>query len=459
MQQSKLLKLFYQLHADEFAALKIFIKENCKNKNCIALFDVIVKHYPKKLDTESLNKRTVFAKIFPKENYNDNKLLKVMSELYRGIEQFIIAETIQKDLAYQKLAMLQFYFNHSLDAQIPQEIKELNNYFENQKLASNLFLEKIKFEEIQLSINEKENNRYLSYQALYDSLRNFSDTYLIKLKNLSLINLKDDLVENEPQNPIYLIHTKLNYLLLNDDVGNYDNYFNLVKLHQYSLESKELKTCIIILVDYCIKKVNAKNEIFTTHLFQLFELLIQHNLLLEDNKTITAAIYKNITTIGLRLNKLSFIEQFLEEYKVYLPTENKEDVYLYNKANLLFYQKKYEDVLMHLRNPKFKDVFYKLSSRRLQIKVFYTLLQTDESYFEILQSTNNAFKKYVYTNEEVTENYKEGNKNFLKFTYKLLELNKKQQIKTVSFLTELDTAKQVAEYDWLKENATKFLKK
>lgn len=177
-----------------------------------------------------------------------------MSELYRGIEQFIIAETIQKDLAYQKLAMLQFYFNHSLDAQIPQEIKELNNYFENQKLASNLFLEKIKFEEIQLSINEKENNRYLSYQALYDSLRNFSDTYLIKLRNLSLINLKDDLVENEPQNPIYLIHTKLNYLLLNDDVGNYDNYFNLVKLHQYSLESKELKTCIIILVDYCIKK-------------------------------------------------------------------------------------------------------------------------------------------------------------------------------------------------------------
>jgi hypothetical protein len=205
--------------------------------------------------------------------------------------------------------------------------------------------------------------------------------------------------------------------------------------------------------------VNAKDEPFTAYLFQLFELLIQHNLLLEDNKTITAAIYKNITTIGLRLNKLSFIENFLEEYKVYLPTENKEDVYLYNKANLLFYQKKHEDVLMHLRNSKFKDVFYKLSSRRLQIKVYYTLLKTDESYFEILQSSNNAFKKYVYTNEEVTDNYKEGNKNFLKFALKLLELNKKQQSKTIDFLAELESANQVAEYDWLKDNATKFLKK
>lgn len=32
MQQSKLIKIFYQLHADEFAALKIFIKKIVKIK-------------------------------------------------------------------------------------------------------------------------------------------------------------------------------------------------------------------------------------------------------------------------------------------------------------------------------------------------------------------------------------------------------------------------------------------
>jgi len=153
-----------------------------------------------------------------------------------------------------------------------------------------------------------------------------------------------------------------------------------------------------------------------------------------------------------------FTEKFLEEYKEFLPIEVREDVYLYNKANLLFYQKKHGAVLDTLRNSKFKDIFYKLSSKRLQIKVFYSLLEKDESYFDILQNTLNAFKKYIYTNNEVTENYKEGNKNFLKLTYKLLELDKKQQDKIIDFFFELDNTSQIAEYDWLKECASIYLK-
>lgn len=458
MQHSKLINFFYQIQPYEFLTLKIYIKENCRNKKSIQLFDIIAKHYPSNLNSITLNKRKVFIKLLPDENYNDNKILKIMSELYRYVEQFIISETIKKDVAYQKLALIQYYFNHSLDTQIPQEIKELNIYFKSQKDATKLYTDKIKLEEIILSINEKENNRYLSYQALYDSLKNFYDTFFIKVKNLSLINLKDDLIENNPKNPIYIIHTKLNYLLLNNDEEHYIDYYNLLKKYQKEIQPNELKTCIIILVDYCIKKVNAKQLAFVLHLFNLFELLIQHQLLLEDNKTITPAIYKNIITIALRLNKLLFTEKFLEEYKEFLPIEVREDVYLYNKANLLFYQKKHGAVLDTLRNSKFKDIFYKLSSKRLQIKVFYSLLEKDESYFDILQNTLNAFKKYIYTNNEVTENYKEGNKNFLKLTYKLLELDKKQQDKIIDFFFELDNTSQIAEYDWLKECASIYLK-
>ena len=458
MHQSKLINFLCQLQDNEFGNLKIFIKENCKNKKCIELFDFIAKQYPSKLDAEILNKRKIFQKLFPAEAYNDNKLLKLMSELYKSIEQFIISEAVKNDFAFQKLSLIQFYFNHSLDTQIPQELKELNAFLKSQKHSSKYYLEQLKLEEILLSINEKENNRYLSYQALHDSLKTFSDTYLIKLKNLSQINLKDDLKHIPVESPVFIIHTQLNHLLSTDDEANYISYFGLVKKYQHDLESSELKVCIIILIDYCIKKINAGQQIFTKHLFKLFEMMIQHQLLLEENKTITPAIYKNIITIALRLNKLSFTEKFLEEYKEYLPAENKEDIYLYNKANLLFYQKKYDYVLDYLRKAKFKDVFYKLSSRRLFIKVFYCLLQKEETYYDVLLNTMNAFKKYIYTNEEVTENYKDGNKNFLKFTYKLLELQKKNQDKIIDFFFELDNVKQIAEYDWLKETASAFLK-
>ncbi len=459
MQQSKLINFFKQLSANEFLSLKGFIKANCKNKKCIQLFDIIAKQYPIKLDSSTLTKQKVFAKLLPNEHYNDNKLLKLMSELYRNIEQFIITETVSKDVAYQKMALIQYYFNHSLDSPITQEIKEINAYFQTQKLATKQFADKIKLEEILLNINEKENNRYVSYQALFDSLTHYYQTSNIKIKNLSLINLKNDVVENETKNPIYIIHAKLNFLLTTDDEINYLSYFNLLKSYQTEIAPIELKTGIIILADYCIKKINAKQQPFVLHLFNLYNLLIQHQIILEDNHTIIPAIYKNIVTISLRLNKLSFTEKFIEEYKEFLPIEIKEDVYLYNKANLLFYQKEYDKVLQSLRTSKFKDVFYKLSSRRLQIKVFYTLLKKDETYFEILQNTLNAFKKYIYTNDEVTENYKEGNKNFLRFIYKLIELDVRQQNHIIDFFYELDTVSQIAEYDWLKENASAFLKK
>ena len=182
MQHSKLINFFCQIQPYEFLALKVFIKENCRNKKCTQLFDIIAKHYPSNLKSVRLNKQKVFIKLFPNEDYNDNKILKTMSELYRYIEQFIISETIKQDIAYQKLALIQYYFNHSLDTQIPQEVKELNTYFKSQKDATKLYTDKIKLEEIILSINEKENNRYLSYQALYDSLKNFYDTFFIKVK-------------------------------------------------------------------------------------------------------------------------------------------------------------------------------------------------------------------------------------------------------------------------------------
>jgi hypothetical protein len=67
--------------------------------------------------------------------------------------------------------------------------------------------------------------------------------------------------------------------------------------------------------------------------------------------------------------------------------KNREDVYAYNIAHIYFYQRKFDDVLTLLAQSKFTDVFYKLSSRVLQIKTFTELTLDAENYMDILDSS------------------------------------------------------------------------
>ena len=134
----------------------------------------------------------------------------------------------------------------------------------------------------------------------------------------------------------------------------------------------------------------------------------------------------------------------------------KEDVYSYNKAHLLYYKNEFDKVLKLISTTKYKDVFYRLSSRVLLIKTYYALEKTDASYFDILNNSINAFKKYVYTNDELNDYYKTRYKNFIKSVLKLIQLNSdKTQIQ--KYIEELNANKDVLEHKWLMDSATELL--
>lgn len=156
------------------------------------------------------------------------------------------------------------------------------------------------------------------------------------------------------------------------------------------------------------------------------------------------------------LQKYDFVEQFVEDYKDNLNEHEQEDVYSYNKAHLLYYKKEYERVLQLISTTKYKDVFYRLSSRVLLIKTYFELEKSDETYFDLLANSVNAFKKYVYTNEEINDYYKTRYKNFIKYVLKLTQLSR-EKIQIQKFIDELISNKDIIEYAWLLECANKLL--
>jgi len=239
-------------------------------------------------------------------------------------------------------------------------------------------------------------------------------------------------------------------------LSDFETCFEIITKNSKNIDVGELKDCVLLLIAIAIRQVHDAMENAKERLFKLFAFLIDNNLVLEKDNSITSAIYKNVTTIGLYINRISYVDNFIETYKNNLPEEVQEDVYSYNKAHLLYYKKEYNNVLQLISTTKYKDVFYRLDSRVLLIKTYYALEKTDASYFDILNNSINAFKKYVYTNEELNDYYKTRYKNFIKSVLKLIQLNAdKTQIQ--KYIEELNANKDVLEHKWLIDSATELL--
>lgn len=460
MYNSKLFELISSLSVNEQKSLLEFLPFSTLSNHATLykLIDYTIKQLnTKKGNDTSLERRNVFQHVFPKETYNEHKINKLLSDSNKAIEAFIIYQTITIDSFYHKIALIDFYQKKGIGKYLESDIKQSILLMQNKKES----LEKLKFN---IQLNEKiyeyetqKNNRQSSKQNLYDSIRNYSQLAELKYRNYSLVDLHTDLKSKECTNILYQIHLIIHKLLYQHNlIEDFETCFQLIQRNKEQIDANELKECIACLTAIVIKQVHDNIENAKHRLFNLYMFLIDNNLILEKDLTIPAGHYKNITTIGLYQNNLEYVDNFIETYKNNLVEEVQEDVYSYNKAHLLYYKKEYDNVLQLISTTKYKDVFYRLDSRVLLIKTYYALEKTDASYFDILNNSINAFKKYVYTNEELNDYYKTRYKNFIKSVLKLIQLNS-DKIQIQKFIDELNNNKDVLEHKWLIDSATELL--
>ncbi len=125
----------------------------------------------------------------------------------------------------------------------------------------------------------------------------------------------------------------------------------------------------------------------------------------------------------------------------------------------MFHQHKLEDALVLLNTAKYKDIFYKIDSKRLYIKLYFELSKENEKrYFDVLDSTINAFKKYVYTTKEITEEFRERNKNFYKYITKLVNLPANEKAKLTALRDEINKDFTCSDKDWLLNKIVEIVK-
>ncbi|MCI5058367.1 MAG: hypothetical protein MRY83_19805 [Flavobacteriales bacterium] len=448
-----------------YSLLSSFNKETCKkfqdflkspylntNNKATQLFELYLKTPEKKLEKPFLHN-----KLYPNEDFKDDKLRLVISRLYNLALEFLRLEGFRRTKTSQHLLL--------------HELNLLNQYkiFDQQyrKANNTSLLETLQLEEANFYLATKINPRQ-STNNLQELSNSIDDYFLFqKLKySCELYNRKQILdkeydfsflenilqyLHNHPPKypPTYLYYQLLKLIRANEE----PQFFLIKKLLQTQskeVHKKELKNMYVFLMNFCVKQINANNTKYYVELFDIYKSLIKNEIIIEE-ETIGLGDFKNIATVGLRLKELDWVQEFTEQYTSYLNEQHQESAKSYNLARICFVRSNYKDALKLLRNVDYSDVYFELGSRVLLLKVYY-----EQEDIDLFPAQMQSLRTYLSRSNEVSDYQKSLYLNFLRLIKKLFRFKGGNKRGLKEFKEELKQTSNVVDLEWIKEKAMEF---
>ena len=465
---NKLLSIIDSFSKVELNRLTKFIKSPYfnSNKEVTSLYLLITKEFSSSLE---FSKENLWNSVCGVKTFDSLKFRKLFSDLLKLIEQFLAQEV------YDKKHLLKA--NYLLKSISERELSKLHStslsnayrlgqktahkgseyYFYQYQREKNIYdLKKSDLDRSSES-NLKEIIDNLDYFYLAEKVRFLCE--LINRKDVISaeyeILFKDEIInhlnrygyENVPIVSIYY----LMYLTLKEE--NDDNYDNLkVKLRENidilpKAEAKEIYTSVI---NYCIKKINKGDNKFLDEFLILNETLLENNII-ADNE-MSPWKFKNIITVGLRLSKFNWVENFIETYKDKISEKYRENAIIFNTAQLYFYQKDFSKLLPLLLQVDYEDFTYRINTRHFTVITYYELQE-----YEALSSFIDSFNIFLKRQNSITVFRKKHYYNFLYFTKKLLRFINFKKVDLHKLKIEIIERENTAAKEWLLEKIDQLL--
>ncbi len=479
MEQSQLVELIRTLDADEKQIIRQFVRLPYFNQGKMRsyvpiLLDFCLEH-PWDDPNIRVDKKTVFALIFPGQTFVEGKLEKVMVE---------VSKTIRLTLLVQNYLSDENEFSQGLDYAILVRKRGLDERF--QQLISRL--EKT-LHEIPWKNADQIHHQYLLAYAIHDreSLHNFKKGDLNipnvlesldlhgHINRLALVNrflqqqkiarieipesqihLLDDLPVPAPYlaySPVLAANYAISKLLRKErpDPADIRSLFELLQFHDLALDPESKQEFYTYLRNICIIVLSADVEkIEIEHmLHDLYRDNLQRGFLHYDGKLIPSRFWA-VSSNALRVKNFSWALEFIEQYKKDLIGENEtQDIYRLNMANYLFALGRYSECLDFIP-PTSPFADYMLAAKRLEIMAYYELGS------DLLHYKLEAFK--VFLSRTSSKIYSEAQKQiYLDFSNLLTQIctSPPGDIKRAErVIQRIQAKKQAAEWRWLHEKAS-----
>lgn len=434
MNKGNLIVLLESLSAYELNRVHKFISSPYFNKSSkiIALFEALKKD----LNKSKIKDKEYYYKLATGEkSYSDQKFRNLASDLFQLCLQFLAQEEYEENEQHKANNLITSVDKRELKPLYSKAINTANKWIARNNLRDgnhflqSFYLEKNIFNlesEFERKIKTKKKNREVDVLRINDNLDYF---YMIeKLKYYNTYLSHKRLFESEYEfpyidkvlaivkmhqkdlPPVLRIYYEIYKTSINsDDTDSYRNLKILIKRYYHLFDTRDAKTIHESLINFTIRQINKGNADFYQEMLDVYSEGIENKAILEKGK-LSPTSYRNIVSIALRLKKIDWTKQFIEDKINLLDEKFQDNAYQYNLAVFHFYKKDYKRVIETVRNVEFEDPLYANVSKTMLMVSYYELY--DE---EALMYFSDSFSAYMRRSKGISEKIRREYLNLIKY--------------------------------------------
>lgn len=429
----KIFQLMSSLSIVELRLVKAYLNSNkTYSKEILIVFKELENSILKKMPLPS-NENLIKILNLP---LTDQDIRIYKSHIVKAIENILVQQELSNSNQLYQLLLTRAYIKKEKLKYAQKEIEFSEQYLDHEDFnSSNYYLHKymLSMESYQIHKNEQRENfdfkstfEYLDKYYLTERLRvltllqNYKKILGNSFEDVALDSIHA-LVQSNPQflqTPIIKVYHDLYQILHHGDNEQlFDQTFDFIKSNIQIFPSTELKDILLNLNNYCIRKINTGNQDFLEKSFNIFLLGIETSSLL-DKGVLSRFTFKNIVTLGIRLQKFEWTEKFIDENYERIEKKFQDSSYAYNKAYLEYSRQNHDEAIHLLQKADGDDILIVLSAKNLLSKIYWEKNYLDP--LEYLLGSTAAYLRRKKPEKIYLDNYT----NIITSMRKLLQLKK-----------------------------------
>ena len=466
MQNSKLYSILGIFNRYEQNRLRKFLISPYFNKNqaLIKIFELLLKHINAQKNT-ILHKQEIWKKVYPESPFDDVLFRKNCSDILKLIERYLAQQVYEENPIHQATYLIEAIGNRKMERLNTTTINS-ERRLDDQKLlrTADYYIHQYHIEKNYYELKELEPDR-TARRNVEEILNNLDRFFLAEKFRYFCSVLSQQFIVSHEYKLLFIDEIvshieKFGYqdvppvavyyqiYLTQKDAENTEHYFKLIELlEKYGDLFPRIEAEFIYqaALNYCIKKINEGSQQFLKEYFNLFVLLLKKEMLLTDGE-LSPWHFRNIVIAALRIGKYDWAEDFIHNYKSFLPDAMRENAVSFNLAQLYFYQKKYDKVIELLHRVEYEDFSYNLNSKTFLLMTYYEI---DE--IEPLYSLMDSFRTYLNRHKNIPNSRRKPYFDLIKYTKKLSRIMPGDEKTLKRLKLEVEQTKDIASIAWLKE--------
>ncbi len=439
MKKTYLVELLTKLSSKQMKELSDFVKSPFFNKNESAekLFEYLRVNHPE-FKPAKIEKEFIYHKLFSPAEYNDSFMRMIIFRLTELTEQYLAYNDMKTQENSENMHLINALLELGADKGAQKNINNLEKSLDKQELKNRSYYETRyrleKFKHIiysryfrPLTIKDKPDEKLLDESMYLTSffLISILQSYRYLLNKSLTISFDFDLdlldyiikfLENEGSHflknkPLELLYKEILVLKDNSKEDLLEQIKNDLCNDDILLDDDDRKDGLTVISNLSINAAYKGKEEFFKLIFEMDKYLISRDLISRvKGGYFDKEIFSNVVTLGLKLDEVEWVEEFIEKYHKKLAPENQESSYNHCKAKLYLRTKEYDKAKYYIDNISNADMQLKLHARITSIMIYYELGNIEEVLMQI-----ETYRKYIMNDKLLSKNHRKFSANFIKF--------------------------------------------